>query len=887
MKRIKQSLLVLGVMLMSGASLLAATSTWDGDTDSFWTTALNWDTAPTGGEDILFPSVANQTVDLAGGTYSIATLTFNSPNGYSLANGGLTLGGNVSQNGAGAVTLNAGVDLGGADRLFGGSGSGLVTFNNPINGNANNALLGPGNFVVANNANTLNMIVARPGANVVIQGTTDPAAYPNASYFGGNGTSGGGWLKVDGGVADWQEYTGTTAANSSVGSYTANFLGDWNGRFLWFGTNGGTLLENGYPVDVGPTFYQSNATNGSPGVIVLGQPLPLTGYGTSTNFAGPWDAPVWGLCLGPAGNAGFGSGYARRFGAGDLNMIITNGATAYLEWSVMTNGNFTIKGQPGGDSSGAETNASYITPSNPLGVTRNVGRFCIRGPHRGTQYQLPNGSFYQRAFYMNQPYGMKFYDAVQVWERDSAQNLACDMSFEPGSSVDFCGGKNNRPLRLGYPQDASGNYPTNTIIVKGGANLNLNAQLRTCQWEGNGPANGEAYGVQVCAVAYIEDNGQMKIYRSQNNSGAAKAIEIYRPIIGMGSTPSDARVVVQLPYAKGGTTATANTAGNADNDGVDFDGASANMGPGCSLVVNGSTRYGLKVIGNNSWLDNLLGTGGGATQNRMESLSGSGGVLTIAATNTSGQMTMSSGPTNGNANSIRLGFIGDLGHTYVVNPGTIANFGGILVKAARVKLGNGLNMAGKNLRVGDEGAAQVALDDSATATMGQLVLVGDTTLEMGTSGGSAAVLNLDNSSSAAWTAGKTLTIKNWNGSVTGGGPDQIKFGTDATGLTAGQLAQVIWIAPNGGANATGAQILSTGEIVPLVVNPPTIGAPSLVGGNIVFGVVAGSPSQVGVVQSATNLTPPVNWINVVTNTGNFSFTNNANLPQSYYRVLVQ
>jgi hypothetical protein len=137
MKRTKQFLLALGLTLWSSVSLLAATSTWSGASGSLWTTALNWNTAPAGGANIVFPSVANQTVDLNAGAYTIGTLTFNSGNAYSLANGAataLTLGGNFSQNGAGAVTLNVGLGLGGANRLFGGSGSGVVTLNNPVTG---------------------------------------------------------------------------------------------------------------------------------------------------------------------------------------------------------------------------------------------------------------------------------------------------------------------------------------------------------------------------------------------------------------------------------------------------------------------------------------------------------------------------------------------------------------------------------------------------------------------------------------------------------------------------------------------------------------------------------------------------------------------------------
>jgi hypothetical protein len=59
-------------------------------------------------------------------------------------------------------------------------------------------------------------------------------------------------------------------------------------------------------------------------------------------------------------------------------------------------------------------------------------------------------------------------------------------------------------------------------------------------------------------------------------------------------------------------------------------------------------------------------------------------------------------------------------------------------------------------------------------------------------------------------------VTNWNGASTGGGDDQLKFGADASGLTAGQLNQIRFIDPAGfppGAHFAG--ILATGEVVPV------------------------------------------------------------------------
>lgn len=93
-------------------------------------------------------------------------------------------------------------------------------------------------------------------------------------------------------------------------------------------------------------------------------------------------------------------------------------------------------------------------------------------------------------------------------------------------------------------------------------------------------------------------------------------------------------------------------------------------------------------------------------------------------------------------------------------------------------------------------------------------------------GGGASIFLLANSSAQAWNG--TLSITNWSGSTSGGGTDQLFFGTDATGLTAGQIAAVSFLNPDGFAPGTsGAQLLSTGE---LVVIPEPASAAMFLGG---------------------------------------------------------
>jgi hypothetical protein len=847
----KSRSLLLGILtaLSSGGdvTLHAATSLWSGNVDTLWSTSGNWNIVPTVGDNILFPNVTGQTVDLGAGTYSIGSLTFNAPDAYAIANGGVTLGGNFSNNGGGTVTLNADIDLGGADRAFGGSGDGVVTLNNAINGNANSAIFGPGNSVIANAANTVNQIVATNGGNVVFQGTDAMADYPNPSYFGGNGTSGGGYVKVDGGVIDYQPYyTDTTGSNS------ADFIGDWAVHGIEFGPNGGTLLMNSKTVDQGPTLYRSYTTNGIPGTIVIGEPMPYTGDGRNgTNYAGPWDVPTWGLTLGPNGNDGRivgAAGYSRRLGEGDLVLSITNGATAALAWSVMSNGNLIIKGHPFGNSAVAEVDSN--------GTSRNVGRLAIRGVHRGTQQ-----SGYQRAFYLNQPYGIHFHDALQIWNRENTPFLACDLTFEPGSSVDFSAGKNDgRPLRLGYATgDGVNTTATNYINIMGGGRCNLNLQLRTQHWEGNGPSVGDSSVIGVFSFITIQDNGELKIYRSQTNSSSVRVIELFRPITGRGTTADDARMIVNLPFAESsGQTFTSAGIGGTTG-GVNFNGlAGAGMGtyPGANLIVHGAGDYGLRIQGAATNLWNVMGNG------RYGRVTGSGGTLTLAVDNN--ETLDVDGPTNVNC-VVSLGLDSQGGSTPTYN---------LLVST------NLLNYAGLVLKGGT-----AAVNDSSSVSIKTLKLAGSATIRLG-SGAGGAVVTFSNSSVVGWNAG-TLTISSWNGSASGGGSDQIKFGTDATGLTAGQLAQIRWINPYGGGDVASTRILSTGEIVP-VVPAPSITAPtaSIAHGEFVCGVEPGYPGQTSVVQRTTNLNLPVIWVNILTNTGRFNFTNPATLPAAFYRLVV-
>ena len=72
-----------------------------------------------------------------------------------------------------------------------------------------------------------------------------------------------------------------------------------------------------------------------------------------------------------------------------------------------------------------------------------------------------------------------------------------------------------------------------------------------------------------------------------------------------------------------------------------------------------------------------------------------------------------------------------------------------------------------------------------------------------------------NSSSQTSAGGARLVVANWNGNLSGGGAEQLKFGTTQSGLTPNQLAQIQFANPAGlPAGNYPARILATGEVVP-------------------------------------------------------------------------
>jgi autotransporter-associated beta strand protein len=169
-----------------------------------------------------------------------------------------------------------------------------------------------------------------------------------------------------------------------------------------------------------------------------------------------------------------------------------------------------------------------------------------------------------------------------------------------------------------------------------------------------------------------------------------------------------------------------------------------------------------------------------------------------------------------------------LGGTLKLNNGSALSSQKIVVSAGTLLLPNGgsdrINDITPVVLGAGSAAASIALSGDVTETVGILSVGGSAvdSIDFG-SGTNAATVNssltFDNSSAAVWT--NNLQILNWAGSTNGAGLNQLFFGVDATGLTAGQKASITFVNPNGISGNFAATQLPTGEVVPVIPASPS------------------------------------------------------------------
>jgi autotransporter-associated beta strand protein len=124
---------------------------------------------------------------------------------------------------------------------------------------------------------------------------------------------------------------------------------------------------------------------------------------------------------------------------------------------------------------------------------------------------------------------------------------------------------------------------------------------------------------------------------------------------------------------------------------------------------------------------------------------------------------------------------------------------------------------------------------SQTNALGTLALSSNSSIDMAILGGS--ILKFSDSHSTSWSG--TLTINDWNGFFSGGGADELFFGSSESALSLSQLNEIVFTSPNGLSGNYEARILVTGEVVPGGILAPEPGTVALlVSGGLSLGGLA-------------------------------------------------
>lgn len=396
--------------------------------------------------------------------------------------------------------------------------------------------------------------------------------------------------------------------------------------------------------------------------------------------------------------------------------------------------------------------------------------------------------------------------------------------------------------------------PSTTITVNNGGTMNMTTSRQDIEFYGTTTVTGSAAAANLTAEDDIKFNGNFTLTNNAQLTGTAPD----GVLVGSDGTGN---LTVQngadATFTMGGTSKTEQrfTIFNGGTLAVSGSGSTFNLEnagsfTGLSLDVNSGGTLRLADSGTAQVNDQILARlyngstfdGGTATSKGTLLLTGDLQARSPTVTN-SPNLTMGVGNADSSisetATGSGTGGLTGLGTFTKTGTGTTTitstvgtnNFG-----AETVDIQQGTLLLGASNRIADTSNFQMSGGTFATGgfseTAGTLTLTANSTINMGAA---SSILNFADSSSTSWTTGSTLSITNWSGNPdTGGGTDQIFFGTTSSGLTSAQLSQIFFINPASlPAGTYAARILATGEVVP-VPEPKTIFATALILIGLIF-----------------------------------------------------
>jgi len=243
----------------------------------------------------------------------------------------------------------------------------------------------------------------------------------------------------------------------------------------------------------------------------------------------------------------------------------------------------------------------------------------------------------------------------------------------------------------------------------------------------------------------------------------------------------------------------------------DVSNATASMNFGFTDGITGATMKIGSISGDGAFQASFAGGANSLQVGFLNTSSTFSGVLAGANAGTNMSFTkVGTGSLTLSGNNIYTGATAVTAGTLIVS-GSLSGSPSVSVQSSTLFLQSNNDL--KNTAPLTLGAGTLQLAAGVTEQLADLtVTTGASTLTLGASGD---ILHFVNSSGDVWTG--TLSIADWNGFSSGGGSDQVFFGTTSSGLTLAQLADITFSNPtvNGVAKSGvfSAVLLSNGEIV--------------------------------------------------------------------------
>ena len=481
----------LGVLIFAFQVARAGPVSWTGNGASgAWTDAANWAGAncpPGPADDVTFGDAENRNVTVNVDA-TIGTLTFNSIGPYAFSGSGtLTLGGAVTQEGAGAVLLGNPVATGDVPRSFGGTGGGKVTIAGQVTGGGLLTFAGS-SYCLSDTDNSYTNGTEVTGGVLELLGPEngDLQVY----YMGYDSLVGSGMLRVNGG-----ELRLTPRGTGKVGQQDTGF------RKIRYGSNGGTLKING-ALNVKPLFsFQTTEGATAPAVVQ---------YSTIANAGGPdklqgWDLQWRALRVWSVENTG------------PLRLEMTNGALAWFADPSSTSPGrmLTVQGQPDGDASA------------PSGST-DVGRFILAF---GSNMTVSFGE-------------LSLQDAVQVSGDWGTHTLDSNIRVRSGAVAAFQGVSDK--ANTGYNRLILGTGENATLTVEADATAIMDVRFRTDL--GSMYTGGVTVKARTVIDAGGALRFKQTISSGTPAPGLVGYIRVDGDIVGQGNSVQESVVDLRLPF---------------------------------------------------------------------------------------------------------------------------------------------------------------------------------------------------------------------------------------------------------------------------------------------------------------------------------------------------